>query len=138
MFIPNESAYIAALQGDSGLWDFAYKRRIMLMSPTHLITSLKMIENLWKREHNNRDAEAIAERGGKLYDKFVLFVKNLDAVGNHINGAQDKFNEAYKQLNSGNDNLVLQATKLEKLSKKNDKKLAKELVDKASEWELLE
>ena len=132
MFIPSEPAYIAAMQGDSDLWNYAYNKRILLMNPTNLITSLKLIVDLWKREYQNQNAIAIADRGAKLYDKFVGFVENLDKVGKHIGSAQTSYDEAYKQLSEGNDNLVLQATKLKKLGVKNKKELSKALESDAS------
>ncbi len=131
MFIPSEPAYIAAMQGDPDLWNFAYDKRILLLSPTNLITSLKLIVDLWKREYQNQNALEIAERGAKLYDKFVGFVANLDDVGEHLEKAQGKYTEAYKQLSTGNDNLILQATKLKGLGLKTKKELPKEIVNSA-------
>jgi DNA recombination protein RmuC len=132
MFIPSEPAYIAAMQGDANLWNYAYDKRILLMNPTNLITSLKLIVDLWKREYQNQNAIAIADRGAKLYDKFVGFVENLDKVGTHIERAQSFYNESFKQLSTGNDNLVLQATKLKALGVKNKKELSKELKNEAA------
>ena len=131
MFIPSEPAYIAAMQNDSGLWDFAYNKRILLMNPTNLITSLKLIVDLWKREYQNQNAVAIADRGAKLHDKFVGFVNNLEKVGKYIGDAQTTYDNAYKQLKTGNDNLVLQATKLKDLGVKNKKNLDNSLVNDA-------
>lgn len=136
MFVPSEPAYIAALQGDPDLWNFAYDKRILLLSPTNLITSLKLIVDLWKREYQNQNALEIAERGAKLYDKFVGFVANLDDIGEHLEKAQGKYSEAYKQLSTGNDNLVLQATKLKALGLKTKKELPREIENTASEAEL--
>ena len=107
MFIPSEPAYIAAMQGDPDLWNYAYNKRILLMNPTNLITSLKLIVDLWKREYQNQNAIAIANRGAKLYDKFVGFVKNLEKVGSYIGSAKTSYDEAYKQLSTGNDNLSI-------------------------------
>lgn len=123
MFIPSEPAYIAALQADPELWNYAYDKRILLLSPTNLITSLKLIADLWKREYQNLHANEIAERGAKLYDKFVGFIANLQDVGDHLQKAQNKYGEAYKQLSTGNDNLVTQATKLKDLGLKTKKSL---------------
>lgn len=131
MFIPSEPAYNTALQGDPDLWHFAYERRIVLLSPTNLITSLMLVANLWKREYQNRNAQDIAERGAKLYDKFVGFVDNLGDVGTHLDRAQRKYADAFKQLSTGNDNLVLQATKLRELGLKSKKSLPADLVDTA-------
>lgn len=138
MFVPSEPAYIAALQGDPDLWNFAYDKRILLLSPTNLITSLKLIVDLWKREYQNQNALEIAERGAKLYDKFVGFVANLEDVGEHLDKAQGKYTEAYKQLSTGNDNLVLQATKLKALGLKTKKELPKEIINTAFGNELPE
>lgn len=138
MFVPSEPAYIAALQGDTELWNFAYDKRILLLSPTNLITSLKLIVDLWKREYQNRNAQEIAERGAKLYDKFVGFVNNLEDVGDHLGKAHGKYNEAFKQLSTGNDNLVLQAEKLKKLGLKTKKELPAEIVNSATVNELPE
>lgn len=77
MFIPNEPAYILALQHEENLWQYAYEKNILLISPTNLIAALKLIADLWKREYQNRNALEIAERGAALYDKFVNFVSSL-------------------------------------------------------------
>ena len=129
MFIPSEPAYIAAMQADQNLWNFAYERRILLLNPSNLITSLKLIADLWKREYQNRNSMEIAERGAKLYDKFVGFVENLEKVGKNIDQAKNAFNDAYKQLSTGNDNLVIQTQKLKSLGIKNKKDLPQSLVD---------
>ncbi len=123
MFIPSEAAYMTALQSDPNLWNFAYDKRILLLSPTNLITSLKLVQDLWKREHQNRNAMEIADRGAKLYDKFVGFVDNLERVGKNIDQAKNSYNEAFKQLSSGNDNLIVQTQKLKGLGIKNKKNL---------------
>lgn len=123
MFVPSEAAYMTALQTDPQLWNFAYDKRILLLSPTNLITSLKLVQDLWKREHQNRNAMEIAERGAKLYDKFVGFVENLERIGKNIDQAKNSYNDAFKQLSSGNDNLMIQTQKLKNLGIKNKKNL---------------
>jgi len=126
MFVPSEPAYIAALQGDPDLWNFAYDKRILLLSPTNLITSLKLIADLWKREYQNLHALEIAKRGGLLYDKFVGFVENLNKVGIKIEEANTAFNNAKGQLSTGAGNLVQQATELKNLGLKTKKVLPQE------------
>lgn len=123
MFIPSEPAYIAAMQADQNLWNFAYERRILLLNPSNLITSLKLIADLWKREYQSKNAMEIAERGAKLYDKFVGFVENLEKLGKNLDQAKMVYNDAYKQLSTGNDNLVAQTQKLKSLGIKNKKEL---------------
>jgi len=132
MFIPSEPAYIAAIQGDSNLWNYAYEKRILLINPTNLIISLKLIVDLWKREYQNQNAKAIADRGSKLYDKFVGFVSNLEEIGKHIDKAKDAYTDSFKQLSTGNDNLVLQATKLKDLGLKTKKELPEQLANNSS------
>ena len=132
MFIPSEPAYIAAMQADQNLWNFAYERRILLLNPSNLITSLKLIADLWKREYQNRNSMEIAERGAKLYDKFAGFVENLEKVGRNIDQAKNVYNDAYKQLYTGNDNLIAQTQKLKSLGIKNKKELPNSLLDAGS------
>ncbi|SIS89601.1 DNA recombination protein RmuC [Chryseobacterium gambrini] len=129
MFIPSEPAYIAAMQADQNLWNFAYERRVLLLNPSNLITSLKLIADLWKREYQNRNSMEIAERGAKLYDKFVGFIENLEKVGKNLDQAKNVYNDAYKQLSTGNDNLVIQTQKLKSLGIKNKKDLPQSLVE---------
>lgn len=131
LFVPSEPAYIAAMQHDPELWNFAYDKRILLLSPTNLITSLKLIVDLWKRDYQSQNATLIADRGSKLYDKFVGFVKNLEDVGSHLEKAHGKYTEAHKQLRTGNDNLISQATKLKSLGLKTKHSLPESLVDNA-------
>jgi len=128
LFVPSEPAYMAALQGDPDLWNFAYDKRILLLSPTNLITSLKLIVDLWKREYQNQNALEIADRGSKLYNKFVDFVSNLKDVGVQLNRAQIRYSDAYKQLSTGNDNLVTQAEKLRNLGLKTKKVLPADVI----------
>lgn len=129
MFIPSEPAYIAAMQAEQNLWNYAYERRILLLNPSNLITSLKLIADLWKREYQNRNSMEIAERGAKLYDKFVGFVENLEKVGRNLDQAKNVYNDAYKQLSTGNDNLVTQTQKLKSLGIKNKKDLPQSLIE---------
>ena len=133
MFVPSEPAYIAAMQADPQLWEYAYNKRILLMNPSNLITSLKLIADLWKREYQNQNAKEIAERGAKLYDKFIGFVDNLEKVGKNIQQAQNVYNDAYRQLHTGRDNLVLQTQKLKKLGLKTKKKMPPSLLDNAQD-----
>ncbi|WBV59615.1 DNA recombination protein RmuC [Chryseobacterium camelliae] len=129
MFIPSEPAYIAAMQADQNLWNFAYEKRILLLNPSNLITSLKLIADLWKREYQNRNSIEIAERGAKLYDKFSSFVENLEKIGKNIDQAKNVYNDAFKQLYTGNDNLIIQTQKLKSLGIKNKKELPQSLID---------
>lgn len=123
MFIPTEPAYILAMQLDSNLWDYAYKKRILLISPTNLIASLKVVADLWKREYQSRNAQEIAKRGAMLYDKFVAFVDTLQDVGKNIDRSQKSYDRAFSQLKDGNGNLIRQAEMLKELGIKSKKEL---------------
>lgn len=129
MFIPNEPAYMLALEHDSEIWQYAYDKKILLISPTNLIAALKLIVDLWKREYHNRNAMEIAERGAKLYDKFVGFIANLEKIGKNLEQAQSAYKDAYKQLSTGNDNLVLQTQKLKELGISPKKSIPPSLLD---------
>ena len=123
MFVPNEPAYILAMQLDSSIWDYAYRKRILLISPTNLIASLKVVADLWKREYQSRNAQEIARRGSILYDKFVGFVETLQDVGKNMERTQRSYDKALMQLRDGNGNLIRQAEMLKDLGVKSQKDL---------------
>ena len=130
MFVPNEPAYILALQKDPNLFQYAYNKRIVLISPTNLIASLKIIVDLWKREYQNQNAVEIAKRGESLYNKFVGFVENMTKIGENLEKTDRAYNSALNQLKSGRGNLIGQAEKLKKLGISSDKTLPKSLMEK--------
>ncbi len=127
MFIPNEPAYLVAMQKDANLWQYAYSKRVLLISPTNLIAALKLVVDLWKRENQSRNALDIAERGARLYDKFVGFVEKMNEIGKHLGNATKSYNEAFNQLKDGSGNLIGQAEKLIKLGVKAKKELPSSL-----------
>lgn len=129
MFIPNEPAYMLALQYDEKLWQYAYDKKILLISPTNLIAALKLISDLWKREYQNRNAMEIADRGSALYDKLVNFVTSLTEIDTHLERAKKSYSNAYSQLKSGRGNLIGQAEKLRELGVKTKKSLPSSLTD---------
>ena len=133
MFVAVEPAFMLAMQSDQDLWSYAYTRRVLLISPTNLIAALKMIFDLWKREHQNRNAAEIAERGGQLYDKFVGFVDSLKAVGDNLSKSQKSFDNAMGQLAEGRGNIISQVQKLKDLGAKAKKSLPEPLQDSFDE-----
>jgi DNA recombination protein RmuC len=129
MFIPNEPAYMLALRHEESLWQYAYEKKILLISPTNLIAALKLIVDLWKREYQNRNALEIAERGAALYDKFVNFVDSLTDIEIHLDRAKRSYENAYGQLKTGRGNLIGQTEKLRELGVKAKKTLPQSLLN---------
>lgn len=135
MFVPVESAYIQAMQADTTLWQFAYQKRVLLISPTNLVPAMKLVADLWQRDGVNRKAEAIAERAGKLYDKLVGFVDNFDRVGSQLEKATETWRDAQKQLVQGRGNLISQAEKMREMHIKTQKKLPGNWTEQAEDDE---
>lgn len=129
MFMPIEPAYMAALGTDNSLWEYAYGRKILLVSPTHLITALKLIYDLWKRDAQTKNTIAIAEQGSKLYDKFAGFVDDLEKIGANLERTSKSYDDAMTKLRDGNGNLIRQAERLKKLGVKTKKQLNIGAVD---------
>ncbi|EAA7634749.1 DNA recombination protein RmuC [Salmonella enterica] len=109
MFIPVEPAFLLALDKQPELITEALKNNIMLVSPTTLLVALRTIANLWRYEHQSRNAQHIADRASKLYDKMRLFVDDMSAIGQSLDKAQDNYRQAMKKLASGRGNVLAQA-----------------------------
>ena len=131
MFIPNESAYIAAVQLDINLWKYAYERGVIIVSPTHLFSVMSIVSQLWRQDKQNRNAMMIAERGGKLYDKLVLFMESFEKVGKSIDDAMTSYNKSFNQLRTGKGNVLRQAEDMKALGAKASKSLPERLSDSA-------
>lgn len=123
MFIPVEPAYLLALQADAELWFYAYEKRILLVSPTNLIACLKLIDDLWKREMQNKNAKKIVEQAEKLYEKIHGFLENFNDLEKNINRLNDSFEKAKNQLIDGRGNIILQTQKLHNLGLKSAKQI---------------
>ncbi len=130
MFIPNEPAYIAAMQGDNDLWKYAFDKKVIILSPTHLLTVLNMISQLWRQDKITRNIIAIAEESGKMYDKFVSFIKEMEDIESAIVKAHTAYGKAMKMLSEGKGNLVKKAEQLREMGAKASKSLPQNLVDK--------
>lgn len=133
MFIPVEPAYISAMQAEPGLWNYAYKKRVVLISPTNLIAALKLIEDMWKRKYQNDNAMEIADRGGKLYDKIVNFTESFTEIRKHLDKSVESHEKAMNRLSQGKGNLIRQAEQLKELGINSEKQLASDYLDKAEE-----
>ena len=123
MFIPNEAAYLAAMQADHALWQYAYEKKVLLLSPTNLIAALKLVADLWQRDKQTRNAIDIAEEGGKLYDKFAGFVEDMEKIGKSLNTTVMAYTDAMKKLKTGNGTLIGRVEKLKVMGVKAKKNL---------------
>jgi len=115
MFMPVEPAFGVAVQADPDLFNFAWEKRIIIVSPTTLLATLRTVASIWRHERQTRNALEIAKQGGKLYDKFEGFLNDLERIGVNLQRAQESYQEAHKKLSSGRGNLVGQVEKLKTL-----------------------
>lgn len=129
LFMPLESAFSLALQNDSELFNFAWERKIVIVSPTTLLATLKTVASLWKHEKQTRNAMEIAQRGGRLFDKFVAFLKDLEQIGNQISVLGKTYEKAHNKLSSGSGNLIRQADMLKDLGVKAEKSLPQNFTE---------
>ncbi len=131
MFVPIESALIAALQSDPTLPEYALRHRVALLSPANFLATVRTVASIWRVHKQNTNAQDIARRAGLLYDKFVGFTENLKAVGMRLEQARKSYDDAYAQLSTGTGNLVGHVDKLSKLGARHAKQLEEGLVEKA-------
>lgn len=135
MFVPIEPALLLAFEHEPNLFSEAFSRRILLVSPSTLMATLQIIHNIWRYEHQNRNALTIATEAGKLHDQFVSFVEALEKVGDQIKKAGDIYDIAHKRLTSGKGNLVGRTQRLKILGAKTKKTITHELLETAAELE---
>lgn len=118
MFIPNEGAFLSALQLDASLWETAYRNNVLPVSPTHLLAVVKLVEQMQRHDKQNRNALAIADEAGKMLDKLRGFTDDMDRIGKALGAATNTWNEAYRKLSNGTGNLIGRAEKLRDLGAK--------------------
>ncbi len=128
MFVPIEGALAAALQGDAGLTGFAVQNNVAIATPTTLMIALRTVESVWKIERRNSNAEAIADRAGKMYDKFVSFIEDLTKLGARLEQAQGAYRNAMGKISTGTGNLAGQFERLKELGARASKSLPAGLV----------
>ncbi|XWN35912.1 MAG: DNA recombination protein RmuC [Balneola sp.] len=130
LFIPVEPAFAAALQSEPNLYNEAFEKNIVIVSPSTLLATLFTINTIWKRDRQNKYALEIADRGGALYDKFVLFAESLEEVGQRIEQTQKSYDEAKSRLSEGSGNVIRQVEMLKELGAKATKQLPEGLREK--------
>lgn len=131
LFVPIEAAFSAALQAEPNLFQEAFDRQIVIVSPTTLLATLRVIDSLWKQERQSQNAREIAERAGWLYDKFVLFIQDLDEVGNRLQQLDKAYSAARNKLTDGRGNLVSRTEQLKLLGARASKSLPADLLERA-------
>lgn len=115
MFIPTEPAFLEALKEDNTIWADAYRKKIIISSPTNLFALLKMVSDMWRRDEQTKNQAEIVDKATKLYEQLVVFTEQLDGVGAALDSAKSKYDEAYKRLHTGNNNIVRLGERLKKL-----------------------
>jgi len=131
LFMPIESAFMAAFQADEKLFTDAFEHKIIVVTPTTLLATLKTIENIWRYEKQNENARIIAEKAGSLYDKIRGFVEDLEKLGNQLSTANKTYDGVMNKLSTGHGNLIRQASSFVELGVKVKKTLPKNLTDQA-------
>lgn len=133
LFIPIESAFSLAISHDNELYNDAFDKNVVIVSPATLLATLRTIANVWKQEYQNENAREIAKYGADLYDKFVGFIEDLNKVGAKIEDAQKAYKDAQNKLHEGKGNLVRRAEHMKSLGLKAGKQIPQELLHKAKE-----
>lgn len=123
MFVPIETAFSIAINKDKDLYAYAFNKNIVIVTPSTLLATLKTVESLWQNEKQQKYALEIATEAGKMYDKFVNFVSDLESVGQRIDQSQTAYRDTMKKLQTGNGNLISKAEKIKSLGAKTNKSL---------------
>jgi DNA recombination protein RmuC len=135
MFVPVEPAFLIALQNDAALWADAYEQGVLLVGPTTLLYIIRIVNILWQQEVQARSVRDVMDRGAELYEKFVGFVSDLEAVGKSLRSADQNYLAAMKKLSEGRGNLLRQVEMLKDLGIRTTKSLPRNLLDSAGAGE---
>lgn len=129
MFIPIESSFGIAVKEDLELFTYAWSKKIVIVSPSTLLATLRTIASIWKQEKQSRNVLKIAEESGRLYDKFVGFIDDLEKIEKSFIQTQRQFEDAQKKLHTGRGNLVSRVEKIRKLGVTTNKQLDEKYLD---------
>lgn len=130
LFIPIESSFGAAVEADKELFSFAWEQKVVIVSPSTLLATLRTIASIWQQENQTKNAIEIARQGGALYDKFVLFVKDLEKIGGNLDTLRKNYDLAFNKLSTGTGNLMRRSEKLRELGAKVSKELPQQYTDR--------
>ena len=133
MFIPIEPAFMLAIAHDGELWQEAWKKNILLVSPSTLLFVVRTVAHLWRQEQQNNNAQEIAKRGAELYDKIAGFVSDMVTLGDRLAQAKDSYDKAYSKLSVGKGNVLRQAEMLKALGVKPTKQLPVSVVEQIND-----
>lgn len=128
MFVPTEGAYLLAIQSDPHLWEYAYNKKVVLMSPTNLISALRLSLDLWKREYQAKNVQDIINRGTALYEKIAGYCDTFVSMGERIQYLQKDYDKALNQLSEGRGSVIKQAEQLKGLGLSPKKRIAPKLM----------
>lgn len=130
MFIPIEASFSVAVQGDGELFSYAWERKIVIVSPTTLLATLRTISSIWKQENQTKNAQEIARLSGTLYDKFIGFTEDMQKIKSNIERASGAYDDAVKKMKDGNGNIIRTAERIKELgAKTGNKQLPSEFND---------
>jgi DNA recombination protein RmuC len=133
MFMPIEAAFSAAIQQEPELFNMAWDKKIVIVSPTTLLATLRTIASIWKQERQVQNALEIARAAGRMYEKLNGFVEDMKDIEASIDKAKKAYDSAMNKLSTGKGNLIRQAEQLRELGAKTEKRLSQELVNKSTE-----
>ncbi|WP_178863755.1 DNA recombination protein RmuC [Thiomicrorhabdus cannonii] len=131
MFIPVEGAYMLAIETDPGIFEHAFEKRVAVVTPTTLFTTLKTVEQLWRYERQSENTVKLIKRAAEVHDKFVGFVETFEKVGKQLDTLNGSYHTARKQMLDGSGNLVRQAEMLKELAGKTKKEIPTHLLEEA-------
>lgn len=129
LFIPIEASFGVAIQEDQDLFSFAWDRKVVLVSPSTLLATLRTISSVWQQENQTKNAIEIARQGGALYDKFVGFITDMENIGKNLDTTRKTYDLALNKLHVGSGNLVKRAETIKKLGAKTTKRLPNKMLE---------
>lgn len=118
MFLPIEASFSVAVQGDSEIFSYAWERKIVIVSPTTLLATLRTISSIWKQENQTKNAQEIARLSGALYDKFIGFTEDMVKIKTNIDRTSGAYDDAVKKMKDGSGNIIRTAEKIKELGAK--------------------